>query len=215
VNQAGRQKGMNPKISRMLESLGRQSERQKSGELTPKPEREMIAITPDTGVFYSILLRAIGATNVLEIGTSSGYSSLWFANALFSSQPRVHPSIITIESNPDKVEWARENFRKAGVQATTKIIEGEAVKVLRKLKNVTGKFDFVFIDADKENIITYFDLVFPMVRQGGIIAADNMLFPEHFRPLMKKYSSYLARRADVQTVTVPIGMGEEITVKIR
>jgi predicted O-methyltransferase YrrM len=54
-----------------------------------------------------------------------------------------------------------------------------------------------------------------MVRVGGIIAADNMLVPAHFRPQMQKYSSYLARRSDVQTVTVPVGMGEEVTVRIR
>ncbi|MGI0025584.1 MAG: O-methyltransferase [Nitrososphaera sp.] len=206
---------MNKKILRVLSTLGRESDRQLKGKSHPPPGREMIAITRDTGVFLSLLLRAIRAKSVLEIGTSSGYSSLWFADALPSTAIKGRrPSIVTIESNPDKVKWARANFRKAGVESMVRVIEGDAIKVLRRLS--TGKkFDFVFIDADKENIIRYFELVLPMVRVGGIVAADNMLLPQHFRPHMKKYASYLSRRTGVQTVTVPIGMGEEITLKLR
>jgi predicted O-methyltransferase YrrM len=175
-----------------------------------------MAITQDTGQFFNVLLRAIEARRVLEIGTSSGYSTLWFANALLQGTPaQKPPSIITIESNPAKVKWARENFTKAGVGSLIQVIEGQAIPVLNRLAKTLKRFDFVFIDADKENIIKYFKLTLPMVRVGGIIAADNMFIPEHFRPQMKKYSSYLARRSDVQTVTVPVGMGEEVTVRIR
>ena len=85
------------------------------------------------------------------------------------------------------------------------------------LKNITEdsqKFDFVFLDADKENMIQYFDLVLPMVKSGGIIAADNILYPEKFREDMKKYSKFVASQPNVQSVTVPIGNGEEISFKI-
>ena len=206
---------MNKKILRVLSSLGRESDRQRKGKSAQPPGSEMIAITQDTGVFFSLLLRAIHATSVLEIGTSSGYSSLWFADALLSNATKGKlPSIVTIESNPDKVKWARDNFRKAGVESIVKVIEGEATNVLSQLRNSRKRFDFVFIDADKENIISYFELVLPMVRPGGIVAADNMLLPEHFRRHMKKYAMYLSRRTDVQTVTVPIGMGEEVTLKL-
>jgi len=207
---------MNKKILRVLSSLGRESDRQRKGKSAQPPGSEMIAITQDTGVFLSLLLRAIHATSVLEIGTSSGYSSLWFADALLSNATKGKlPSIVTIESNPVKVKWARANFRKAGVESIVKVIEGESTNVLCQLRNSRKRFDFVFIDADKENIISYFELVLPMVRPGGIVAADNMLLPEHFRQHMKKYAMYLSRRTDVQTVTVPIGMGEEVTLKLR
>jgi predicted O-methyltransferase YrrM len=92
------------------------------------------------------------------------------------------------------------------------IKQGIALDLLYKLK---GKFDFVFLDADKENIIRYFDIVLPMVRIGGIIAADNMLYPDHFRPAMRKYTRYVHTKPNIQSVTVPIGMGEEITIKLR
>lgn len=209
-------RSLDSKVSKMIGILGRESKRQRTGRSKIREGREMIAITADTGMFYLILLRAIGASSILEIGTSSGYSSLWFARALLSNASSSKAaSIVTIESNPAKVRWARENFRKAGVEGIARVIEGEAIDVLQKLKKSRKKFDFVFIDADKENVISYFDIVLPMVRPGGIIGVDNMFSPDHFRPIMKKYSSYLSKREDVQTVTVPIGMGEEITIKVR
>ena len=176
----------------------------------------MLAITPDTGIFFSILLKAIGASRVLEIGTSSGYSTLWFADALMSTPGKeMRPSIVTIEASPTKARWARDNFKKAGIDSITTVIEGEALRALRRLRREHQKFDFVFIDADKENTTSYFDLVLPMVRPGGIIAADNMLLPSHFRPHMRKYAAYVCRNANVQSVTVPIGNGEEITLKLK
>jgi len=75
-------------------------------------------------------------------------------------------------------------------------------------------FDFVLIDADKENVIEYFDLIFPMVSAGGVIVTDNMLYPEKFRQDMKKFSDYLRENPKLHTITSPIGNGEEITIKL-
>ena len=166
----------------------------------------MLAITVDTGVFFSILLKAIKAKRVLEVGTSAGFSTLWLADAVGKKG-----RIVTIEMEPRKVERARNNFKQAGVNRLIEIKQGIALDVLRTLK---GKFDFVLLDADKENIIEYFDLVLPLVRAGGIIAADNMLFPLNYRLMMKEYRRHTQSRRNVQTVTVPIGMGEEITIKL-
>ena len=206
---------MKKRILEVLTALGKESDRQRNSRSIP-PDREMLAITHDTGIFFSILLKAIGARRVLEIGTSSGYSALWFADALLSTiGNKRRPSIVTIESNPSKVRWAEANFRKAGVENITMIMEGKAIDILRELRHAANDFDFVFIDADKENILKYFDLALPMVRPGGIIAADNMLLPEQFRRHMNKYASHVRRKAGVQSVTVPVGMGEEITMKLR
>ena len=173
----------------------------------------MSAITSDTGAFFSILLKSIRARRALEIGTSSGYSTLWIADALLS-EPRGRPSIVTVEADPAKIKWATANFKKAGTDSITRIMHGGALEILRRLECSRNSFDFVLIDADKENVIEYFDLVLPMVRKGGIIATDNMLYPEHFRPIMKKFSTHVKRNPLVQTVTVPIGNGEEITMKL-
>jgi caffeoyl-CoA O-methyltransferase len=197
------------RVRSVISRLSRQSNRERSGEVEVAPNQEMLAITTDTGTFFSILLKAIKAKRILEIGTSSGFSTLWFADAMGKNRTS---RVITIEMNPLKVEWALKNFKEAGLDKMIEIRQGFALDVLHKLK---GKFDFVFLDADKENIIKYFDLVLPMVRIGGIIAADNMLYPEHFRPAMIKYARHVRRKSNIQSITVPIGMGEEITIKLR
>ncbi len=200
---------MDSKVLNVIDRLNRQSNRERSGKSKVAPDQEMLAITADTGIFFSVLLKAIKARCILEVGTSAGYSTLWFADAM----DRNHSTrIITIEMNPQKVEWALKNFKEAGLDKMIEIKQGIALDLLPKLK---GKFDFVFLDADKENIIRYFDIVLPMVRIGGIIAADNMLYPDHFRPAMRKYARHVHTRPNVQSVTVPIGMGEEITIKLR
>ncbi len=200
---------MDSKVLNVIDRLNRQSNRERSGKAKVAPDQEMLAITADTGIFFSVLLKAIKAKCILEVGTSAGYSTLWFADAMGKSRST---KIITIEMNPQKVEWALKNFKEAGLDKMIEIKQGIALDLLRKLK---GKFDFVFLDADKENIIRYFDIVLPMVRIGGIIAADNMLYPDHFRPAMRKYARHVHTRPNVQSVTVPIGMGEEITIKLR
>ena len=200
---------MDSKVLNVIDRLNRQSNRERSGKSKVAPDQEMLAITADTGIFFSVLLKAIKARCILEVGTSAGYSTLWFADAM----ERNHSTrIITIEMNPQKVEWALKNFKEAGLDKMIEIKQGIALDLLPKLK---GKFDFVFLDADKENIIRYFDIVLPMLRIGGIIAADNMLYPDHFRPAMRKYARHVHTRPNVQSVTVPIGMGEEITIKLR
>jgi len=190
----------------VISRLDTQSQRERGGKTKVARGQEMLAITADTGMFISILLKAIRAKRVLEVGTSAGFSTLWLADAIGKKG-----RIITIEMDPRKAERARKNFKQAGVEKMIEIRQGVALNVLRALK---GRFDFVLLDADKENIIKYFDLVLPLVRAGGIIAADNMLFPPPYRPVMKKYARHVRSRRNVQSVTVPIGMGEEVTIKL-
>jgi caffeoyl-CoA O-methyltransferase len=201
--------GVDSKVLSVISRLNMQSNRERSGRVKVAPDQEMLAITADTGIFFSVLLKAIKARRILEVGTSAGFSTLWFADAMGKDHST---RVITIEMNPQKVERALKNFKEAGVDKIIEIKQGIALDLLRKLK---GKFDFVFLDADKENIIRYFDIVLPMVRIGGIIAADNMLYPGHFRPAMRKYARHVHTKPNIQSVTVPIGMGEEITIKLR
>jgi predicted O-methyltransferase YrrM len=204
-------------ISLVISELERQSSLQRDGKVKFPPEREMLAITYDTGMFFSILIQAIKATRILEIGTSSGFSTLWFADAMLSVTKRrkQKPAIVTIEENPKKARWASANFRQAGVDKMIEIIEEPALHALRSLQKSKAVFDFALIDADKEHLIEYCDLVLPMIRVGGIIAADNILYPEHFRKHTAKYVHHVRKMRNVQSVTVPVGMGEEISIKLR
>lgn len=176
----------------------------------------MLAITGDTGLYFNIMLKAICAKRILEIGTSTGYSTLWFADAIKHNNTEHSKTITTIEVDPAKIARAERNFEDAGIDSLIEIRQGSAIDVLKEMQGSydDAPFDFVFIDADKENAINYFDLVFPMVKAGRIIAADNILYPEGLVAEMAKYCKYVRSRPDVQSVTVPIGMGEEITIKL-
>jgi caffeoyl-CoA O-methyltransferase len=199
------------KVLNVISRLDLQSKKERQGKAKVAPGQEMLAITSDTGLFFSIMLEAMRARRLLEIGTSTGFSTLWFAAALVSVTEK--PRIITIEADSEKIRRAKKNFAQAGVGGIIEIKQGIAVDVLRQIRKI-NYFDFVFIDADKENMQEYFDLVLPMTRVGGIIAADNMLFPEHYRPGMDRYARFLRRRPNVKSVTVPVGMGEELTLKL-
>jgi caffeoyl-CoA O-methyltransferase len=215
------------KILHVLNRLGKQSKLERSGEVKVLPEDEMLAITPDTGRFFKIILNAMHAKKILEIGTSVGYSTLWFADAVIQNgiiKAEGSSPIITIDSNHSKIEKANKNFHDAGVSDIIKMVEGKALNILREMSNNFHRekdikktdclLDFVFFDADKENLREYFDLVIPMLRVGGIVATDNMLYPEDYRPLMLNYASYVRSKTYIQSVMVPIGNGEEITIKL-
>ena len=165
-------------------------------------------------MFYNIMLKSIHAKNILEIGMSVGYSGLWFADAIMSNTQ--DGKIITIDREQFKIDSATRNFEEAGVSSLIKIREGEARKILHEIKEEFGEnyFDFIFIDADKESYIEYFDLCLSLVRKGGIIAADNILLPERFNEMMADYLSHVRSNPNVQSVTVPIDNGEEVTIKL-
>ena len=178
-------------------------------------EKRLNCISKNIGMFYNILLKSINAKNILEIGMSVGYSGLWFADAVMSNK-QLDGQIITIDSEKFKIDSARRNFEEAGADSLIKIREGEARKILREIKEEFSEnyFDFIFIDADKESYIEYFDLCLPLVRKGGIIGADNILLPERFNEMMADYLSHVRSNPNVQSVTVPIDNGEEVTIKL-
>jgi caffeoyl-CoA O-methyltransferase len=207
----------------VLARLDKRSKLERSGRVSISGNSMMLAITYETGLFFNILLKAMSAKRVLEVGTSTGYSTLWLAEAILcnkrSNDDRRKDSreaLITIENNPVKIRKAFKNFSDAGVIDRINIMEGPALENLLELSRNTTKddlFDFVFFDADKENLKRYFDLVLPILRVGGIIATDNVLYPKDYRSTMKSFVEYVRAKPNVRSVTIPIGHGEEITTK--
>lgn len=208
---------MNKKIQTVLLKLQKQSEYETQHEDRIPHAKRMLAISKDIGLFYNILLKAIKAQKILEIGTSTGYSTMWFADAVLANtkKSKTKGVIITIDGDPSKIKRSKKNFKEAEISCV-EIRKGIAKAVLSKmLTDPKNKefFDFIFIDADKESYIEYFELCLPMVRQGGIIGADNILLPARYNKFTKKYVAHVRKNPNVQSITIPIDNGEEITIK--
>ena len=128
-----------------------------------------ISISADTGRLLQVLLLAVGARRVLEVGTLGGYSAIWIARALPAGG-----SLLSIELDPKHAEFAARYVRRAGLDGMVDIRVGRALDVLASLDG--ERFDAIFLDADKEPLPTYFDWGLRLVRRGGLIIADNALW---------------------------------------
>ena len=112
-------------ISKVLDELEIQSSLEKARKVDVPQKDRMLAITKETGELLNMILRLKNAKNILEIGTSTGYSTIWCAEAIYEKSGK----IITIENNPGKIKRANENFQKAGMADNITIKEGNAIKI--------------------------------------------------------------------------------------
>jgi predicted O-methyltransferase YrrM len=128
-----------------------------------------IAISPDEGRLLQVLLRAVGARRVLEVGTLGGYSAIWMARALPPGG-----TLLTLEIEPAHAEFARRHLARAGVADRVEVRVGRALDILPALDG--ERFDAVFLDADKEPLPTYFEWSLRLLRPGGLLVADNALW---------------------------------------
>jgi predicted O-methyltransferase YrrM len=126
----------------------------------------MMNVPPEDGKVFRILTEAMGAKHVVEIGTSNGYSAIWFCMALQSTGGK----LTTYEIDNDRASLARENFKKAGVDKIVTLVEGDAHDEVTKLKE---SIDILFLDADKSGYMDYLTKLLPLVRPGGLILAHN------------------------------------------
>ncbi len=202
------------KIDIVLKRIEKQEKFEQENPYETRNSEKVLAIGRNTGIFYNILLQSMDAKKILEIGMSAGYSTIWFADAI-SKKP--DGKIITIDQDKKKIELAKRNFEEAGVSDFIEIRHGDAMEVLSNIideSNSAESFDFVFIDADKERYIQYFDAVLPLVKPGGLIGADNILFPERFQKFTNLYVKHLRKNPKISSVTIPIDNGEELSLKL-
>ena len=162
--------------------------------------------------FLNTLIKIKNAKNVLEIGTSNGYSGIWILEALKETKGK----LTTVEYWEKRQSVARANFSKCvpEVYAESKI--GAAVIVLEDMldeikQNKREKFDFVFIDANKKEYIEYFELIDKMINKGSVILADNIL--THYKKV-EDYVNALFDNPSYQSQILPFGAGMMLSYKI-
>jgi caffeoyl-CoA O-methyltransferase len=169
---------------------------------TPRLQR-LRQIPPETGRFLALLAASAPQGELLEIGTSAGYSTLWLA--LACEMPA--RSLTTFELLPEKVELAQATFRAAGVAGAVKLVQGDARAYLPLYHDIA----FCFLDAEKEVYADCYEAVVPNLVRGGWLVADNAI---NHRAILQPLLERALADTRVDALIVPIGNGELLCRKI-
>jgi len=164
-------------------------------------EQRARQVARTTGQFLFAFVAPQADREVLELGGSRGYSTLWLAAGVRYLGGRV----LSLEADPAKVEAWRANVEEAGLDDVAELLPGDAFETLPQIDDV---FDLVFLDAEKEQYEALFELARPKLEPGAVVIADNVLSHED---VLGAYSR--ARQADpaLESVTVPLDRGLEIS----
>ena len=178
-------------------------------------KRMQISVTQ--AYFMQLLIKINNIKQILEIGTFTGYSALSMALA-------VNDVFITcLDKNKKTSEVANNFFNKADVKKRINLIVGNAIDSLNNLINKNKKFDLIFIDADKENYIKYYDLAFKLISKNGLILIDNVLWKgevidknknDKITNIIREFNTYIKNDDKVEKTILPIGDGVTICRKL-
>jgi caffeoyl-CoA O-methyltransferase len=166
-----------------------------------KTHQTYLSVPAQDGKALRLFSEAVGAKNVVEIGTSTGYSGLWFSLAL----QKTGGNLMTFEIDHGRASMAREHFKQAGVEKLVTVVEGDAHAQVAQVK---APIDLAFIDADKEGYIDYLNKILPLVRPGGLILAHNV-------EMVPEYVKAVTTNADLETIFYMEGNGLAVTLKKR
>ena len=158
-----------------------------------------LSVPAADGKALRLLAEAISAKSVVEIGTSTGYSGLWFCLAL----QRTGGHLTTFEIDRQRAAQARQHFKDANVDSLVTIIEGDAHEQVAKIK---GLVDLAFIDADKEGYVDYLNKLLPKLRPGGLILAHNL-------EMVPDYVKAVTTNPSLETIFYREGAGLVVTLK--
>ena len=173
-----------------------------------------IEVAPETGALLATLVRATGARRILEVGTLFGYSAVWMARALPDDG-----HIDTLELVEEHADFARDLLRRTGVAERVVVHRAPAIETLATLD---GPYDLAFIDADKEGYVDYLERAIELVRPGGTIVADNVVWsgrvadPDNDEPGTVALRAYLDRALSHPLLdTNVLGIGDGVAISVR
>jgi predicted O-methyltransferase YrrM len=194
---------LDDRVRAVLERLEAEDTAEREQNVAREQRSRQVART--TGQFLFALVAPQTDCEVLELGGSRGYSTIWLAAGVRHLGGRV----LSLESDPPKCDAWRRNLAEAGLDDVAELIEGDAFETLRTLDDV---FDVVFIDAEKEDYERLFDLARDKVEPGALFVADNVL--SHADPLAD-YSRHRQDDPTLESVTVPLDRGLEVSAVLK
>lgn len=183
-------------------------------EMEARAQREGFPIVgPQVGTLLELLARAIGARQVIELGSGFGYSGLWLARGLESGS-----RIILTDHSEENKRTAERNFAGLGLREMLDFRLGNAVAIFTQ---EAGPFDLIFNDVDKEEYPAIIDLAYPRLRRGGLLVTDNTLWsgqvvaadPDVTTQRIQEFNRKLAAHQGFLTVQIPIRDGVAVSVK--
>jgi predicted O-methyltransferase YrrM len=206
-------------IERYLASLNRGGDHVLDGIARGNAGRGLPLVDAEVGALLRVLAIAVGASRILEIGTAIGYSGIWLAGALPPGG-----MLITMEMNEERAAEARENFARAGLADRVSVIVGDAQL---KLAKVSGPFDVIFQDGDKQLYAPLLDRLVALLRPRGLLVTDNVLWDGEVAPgfvetpkrdaaetrAIADYNARVAAHPALVTSIVPLRDGISISVK--
>lgn len=192
---------MEQELFDMLTELEMRDEKERLRGL-PAAER-IQAMDRDAAKFLSILAIANKAKNIVEVGSGVGYATLWLAYAVSVTGGR----LVSCEINPAKGNEARANLQKAEMADLVELLTGDAREILRHRNEPV---DLLFIDGESGQYETYFDVVYKRMGVGAMVVANRVVDNENE---LADYVTYVQNHPNLESVTIPLGQGLEITVK--
>ena len=200
--------GLNRHVDAVLADIAREGK-----------EQELPLVDAEVGALLHVLARAVNARRMLEIGTAIGYSGIWLARALPAGG-----MLLTMEMNAERARAARVNFERAGLADRTSVIVGDAQRMLAK---VAGPLDLIFQDGDKLQYEPMLDRLVDLLRPGGLLVTDNVLWDGEVVPgfvatpqrdardtkAISAYNDRLNSHPRLMTATVPLRDGLAIAVR--
>ena len=181
--------------------------------------RGLPLVDAEVGALLRVLATSIGASRILEIGTAIGYSGIWLAGALPAGG-----MLVTLELDEGRAREARDNFARAGVSDRVSVVVGDAQL---KIAKVSGPFDLIFQDGSKKLYTPLLDRLVALLRPGGLLVTDNVLWsgevvpgfhktpsknPDETRAIIE-YNERVAAHPQLLTATIPLRDGVSISVK--
>ena len=161
-------------------------------------------VEPETAELLGVLVRAMGAERVLEIGTSNGYSTIWLGDAAEA----VGGSVVSLEIEPERTAQALDNLTQAGVHELVELRTQDAAQALAEFAD--GAFDLIFLDAERREYASYWPDLVRVLRRRGLLVVDNTL--SHARDLVE-FSELVYSDATVTSTLVTVGAGVLLIVK--